>query len=67
MTANDQIHPYTPIFPPGPASPTLTRTNSKQLYDEKPRKPDWLLLLISALVLLALLIAWAVDIPNLLP
>ena len=66
MTAKNQIQPYTPIFPPGPVNPASTRIKSKNFYDDKPRKPDWLFLLISALVLLTLLIAWAVDIPNLL-
>jgi hypothetical protein len=66
MRAKNQIQPYSPFFPPGPVSSTSTRTKSKYLYEEKPRKPDWLLLLISALFLLTLLIAWVVDIPNLL-
>ncbi|MFD2935287.1 hypothetical protein [Spirosoma flavum] len=65
MIAKSQTQSYTPFFPPGSVSPTTKRAKPKYVYDEKPRKPDWLLLLISALVLLTVLIAWVVDIPSL--
>ncbi|QDK81400.1 hypothetical protein EXU85_23435 [Spirosoma sp. KCTC 42546] len=65
MTEKTAIQPYSPFFPPGPATPSKTRPKSKYMYEEDPKKPDWLLLLISALVLLTLLIAWFVDIPAL--
>ncbi|QMW01538.1 hypothetical protein [Spirosoma foliorum] len=66
MTTESQTLTYTPFFPPAPVSKAERRTKSRYFYDEKPPKPDWLILLISALVLLTLLIAWVVDIPNLL-
>lgn len=65
MTDKNVNHPYSPFFPPGLATPTKTRPKLKYLNEDDPRKPDWLILLISALVLLTLLIAWVVDIPGL--
>lgn len=50
----------TSFFPPGPAS-TGTQDREKKLFrEEQPRKPDWLILLMSALFLLTLLIAWLI-------
>lgn len=44
----------------------LSRNPSNKLLDDKPpRKPDWLLIMVSILFLLTLLIAWLVDVPVL--
>ncbi|WP_375444920.1 hypothetical protein [uncultured Fibrella sp.] len=44
--------------------PTLNRARSEsQLNQAPPKKPDWLLILVSILFLITLLIAWAVDLP----
>ncbi|WP_080056035.1 hypothetical protein [Spirosoma aerolatum] len=60
-------HPYTPFFPPGPATPTRKRpTNDPLFNDDRPPQPDWLLILMCALFLLTLFLAWYVDIPRLL-
>ncbi|WP_020595958.1 hypothetical protein [Spirosoma panaciterrae] len=58
-------YPYTPFFPPGPA--TRKRPTPNPLYDDdQPPQPDWLLILMCALFLLTLFLAWYVDIPRLL-
>ncbi|WP_461092662.1 hypothetical protein [Spirosoma gilvum] len=61
-------HPYTPFFPPGPATPTRNRPQHKPLYDDgdPPPQPDWLLILMCGLFLLTIFLAWYVDIPRLL-
>ncbi|WP_157816043.1 hypothetical protein [Spirosoma pollinicola] len=56
---------YSPFFPPSPVSPAESRKTSRFTYNEKPRKPDWLVLLMSALFLLTLLILWLVEFPSL--
>ena len=38
---------------------------NKSIDDKPPRKPDWLLIMVSILFGLTLLIAWLVDVPVL--
>ena len=57
---------YASYFPPGSDSRNPTREPLHRPVDEKqPRKPDWLLILVSVLFLITLLIAWLADIPGL--
>ncbi|NEU70366.1 hypothetical protein GK091_26050 [Spirosoma agri] len=65
MLVKNVRQPYTPYSPPESASPPSTRIDPLSPDKDRPRKPDWLLLLIGALILLTLLIAWLVDIPTL--
>jgi hypothetical protein len=48
------------------AAASATQNQPDRPVDQPPRKPDWLLLLVSVLLLLTLLIAWLADIPKLL-
>lgn len=41
-------------------------TPSPDPFNDQPRKPDWLVLFMGAVLLLTLLIIWLVDIPSLL-
>ncbi len=53
-------------FDPGFTSRDVLRNQAYRQSDEKPpRKPDWLLILVSVLFLLTVLIAWLADIPTL--
>ncbi|AUD03656.1 hypothetical protein CWM47_18590 [Spirosoma pollinicola] len=61
MTDKNATLSYSPF---NPANPPNTRPKSKYPYEQESRKPDWLLLLISAIVLLTLLIAWLAGIPG---
>lgn len=44
---------------------SLQNQTKPSVNDEPPRKPDWLLIMVSILFLLTLLIAWLVDVPVL--
>lgn len=62
---------YTPLFlsttpPSAQGAANVARNQPTRPKNQPSRKPDWLLLLISFLLLLTLLIAWLVDMPALL-
>lgn len=58
------FHP--PFFPRSTVSKTVRTSDSKQLNEKPPRKPDWLLIFMSVLFLLTLLLLWIVDIPQIM-
>ncbi|WP_420150693.1 hypothetical protein [Spirosoma sp.] len=65
MTCATHLHLYSPFLPPIRFRRGNDQNKPPNPFDEKPRKPDWLVLFMSALFLLTLLIAWLVDIPGL--
>jgi hypothetical protein len=66
MTYNEMAYINASSFDPGSTSRDVLRNPAYRQPDEKPpRKPDWLLILVSILFLLTVLIAWLAGIPAL--
>jgi hypothetical protein len=65
MLPKKQTYLSSPVFPSIQTKPQKKHSSIDPL-NEQPRKPDWLVLLMSALFLITLLIAWLVNIPAIL-
>lgn len=65
MTYEKITYAHASYFPPSSTSQDRLKNQTDQrANDRQPRKPDWLLILVSILFLISLLIAWLADIPS---
>ena len=67
MASKKMLFAQPASFVPNPARQENGHKRVGSKTEEKPsRKPDWLLIFMGAIFLLTLLIAWLVNVPNLL-
>lgn len=59
------VHAYSSYSPVSARTDSSRKQVSQPAGNEPPRKPDWLLIMVSILFLLTLLIAWLVGVPVL--
>lgn len=65
MLITSVVHAYSPYSPVSARTDSSWERVSPPAGNEPPRKPDWLLIMMSILFLLTLLIAWLVGVPVL--
>ncbi|AKD55769.1 hypothetical protein [Spirosoma radiotolerans] len=66
MAAQELLHAQPASFIPNPVRQSKGHKRSGSSPEDPSRKPDWLLIFMGVVFLLTLLIAWLVNIPNLL-
>jgi hypothetical protein len=65
MMDKNKIHSYSPIATHSVKQKSDRNKLGNPFEKKPPRKPDWVMILVSIFILLTLLIGWYVDIPGL--
>ncbi|GAB2567451.1 hypothetical protein [Spirosoma areae] len=65
MLITSVVHAYSTFSPDSARTDSSREQVRPPAGNEPPRKPDWLLVMVSILFLLTLLIAWLVGVPVL--